>query len=189
MTRVLGMTTACSTTPSRTGPKGTGEDFSTGSIVLEYGRHSPLSGLESEGISQIIWALREPSGHAARGFAEMEPPAPLDWLEVLEANDLFAGPLHQPVGCSLVGAVPTGALGGPLDPAAYALCTWLCKHLATPPLAPLGDQERGASPSWFCIADTTTPCRWKLRATAHGHTYHIDLPLRRHPNEGSQPFR
>jgi len=108
--------------------------FDRDSIVIEYGARSPLGGLEPEAVSQIAWALRDPSGHAARQFAALEPPAPLDWLDVFENKGLFTLTPQSSVGAPLVGALPSHELNTRLDPVVYALSTWLCKHLAEPRL-------------------------------------------------------
>jgi hypothetical protein len=54
--------------------------FDRESIVLEYGGKSPLGGLDDEAISQVTWALNDKSGHAARRFADLDPPPPIEWL-------------------------------------------------------------------------------------------------------------
>ena len=103
--------------------------FDRDSIVLEYASQSPLGGLEQEAISQVTWALRDESGHAARTFSRMEPPPSLEWLEFLEEAGLFD--LVPPdVGTfSPVGPTPAVNLIGSLHPVSLALCGWLCSHL------------------------------------------------------------
>jgi hypothetical protein len=104
--------------------------FDRDSIVLEYGSRSPLGGLEPEAISQMTWALRDPSGHVARQFAALEPPAPLEWLDAFEDNGLFTLTPQSSSGAPLVAALPSYDLSTPLEPVVFALSTWLCKHLA-----------------------------------------------------------
>ncbi len=106
--------------------------FDRESIVLEYGRQSPLGGLDQEAISQITWALNDESGHAARGFARIDPAPSLEWLEVLDVAGLInfnaqaQGALPIVAGISLSQFVPF------LHPVPSALCKWLCSHLAAP---------------------------------------------------------
>ncbi len=73
--------------------------FDRASIVLKYGSRSPIGSLDREAISQITWALKDATGHAARRFAELTPPAPIDWLDILGAEGLLSlsGPAQKSV--------------------------------------------------------------------------------------------
>jgi hypothetical protein len=61
--------------------------FDRASIVLEFGSRSPLGALDREAISQLAWALREPSGYTARRFADLNPAAPIAWLDYCMVRD------------------------------------------------------------------------------------------------------
>jgi hypothetical protein len=106
--------------------------FDRESIVLEYGGTSPLGGLDDEAISQVTWALSDKSGHAARRFADLSPPAPIDWLEILEEAGLLKIAPDSPQtggGSPPVTLIPTSRFGTPLEATAFALCGWMTNHL------------------------------------------------------------
>jgi SIR2-like domain len=107
--------------------------FDRASIVLEFGSRSPLGTLDREAISQMTWALNEPSGYAARRFAELHPPAPIAWLDVLHGEGLFRLSSDAPI-CPIVAPVPPSSLTPLLHRTTEALCRWLCGHLGAPNL-------------------------------------------------------
>lgn len=45
---------------------------------------SPPSPIRSDGqVDRVLWALMDPTGQAAKTFADLDPPSPIDWLDVL----------------------------------------------------------------------------------------------------------
>jgi hypothetical protein len=106
--------------------------FDRESIVLEYAPQSPLGGLDPESISQITWALSDESGYAARRFAGLDPPPPIEWLDTLEAEGLLGiGPRAEAVVLPAP-MVARSPFAPPLRPTSAGLCTWMCAHMANP---------------------------------------------------------
>jgi hypothetical protein len=74
--------------------------FDRPAIVLEYGSHNPVGALDQVAISQMTWAIRDVTGHAARRLAGIIPPAPISWLDIFNAEGLLqlsaSGPDHSP---------------------------------------------------------------------------------------------
>lgn len=94
-------------------------------VVNKYGSISPAKPYNQDHrVSQMIWALRDPTGQAARKFAQFAPPPPIEWLEPLEASGLM-GPanLDSPSGtwcsCSIREVHPTSRW----------LHAWILQHL------------------------------------------------------------
>jgi len=106
--------------------------FDRPAIVLEYGSHNPVGALDQVAISQMTWAIRDVSGHAARRFAGIRPPAPISWLDIFNAEGLLqlgaSAPKHSPA----VAQFPCGRLSASLHKATEGLCGWICGHLAAP---------------------------------------------------------
>jgi hypothetical protein len=97
-------------------------------VVSKYANIQPSKPYEQDHrVSQMIWALRDPTSQAARKFATSSPPPPVEWLEPLEASGLMslAGP-PSPLGtwCSFNISQ--------FDPAAKFLHAWLLEHLDKP---------------------------------------------------------
>lgn len=87
-------------------------------------------------VSQLVWALREHSGHVAKLFAQLDPTPPVEWLEVFEEEKLLALPNAQ--GASYDGrggGVPLADQGAGttcapgLHPVSRGLGQWITKHL------------------------------------------------------------
>ena len=103
----------------------------------------------------LVWALFERSGHVAREFANSDPPAPFEWLEIFEelaihdsqwgGADVNLPALPTPLQRDRAGKtvphitplVDTGVkTGGPLSlhPVTFALARWLTRYLHDPRL-------------------------------------------------------
>jgi hypothetical protein len=108
--------------------------FDRASIVHKYGSHSPLAALDREAVSQLTWALRDTSGHAARRFAEFDPPAPIAWLDIFNAAGLFSLTAPAQNSCPAVCWAPASYLVPPLHKVTEGLSQWICAHLAAPSL-------------------------------------------------------
>lgn len=102
--------------------------FDRASIVLKYGSHSPAASMDRESISQITWALRDATGHAARRFSELSPPAPIDWLDIFATEGLLRS--GRVDAAPLVTYPLPSHLVRPLDSVTEGLCGWFCAHLA-----------------------------------------------------------
>ena len=85
--------------------------------------------------TQICWAVGETTGYAARIFAEMQPPPPLEWLEHFEHAGLLGCQAdHHAV--SLSGVCSTSARPDAKLPHTTAFLTsWLAGHLSDRRLA------------------------------------------------------
>src|SRR5206468_4252068 len=108
--------------------------FDRTAIIMEYGSQTPLGALDKEAISQITWALKDANGHTARQFATLKPTPPIDWLEILTAQNLLtlSTPLHSPI--AAVTWLPTSRAAPALHPVTRGLTKWLVTMLATPEL-------------------------------------------------------
>jgi hypothetical protein len=116
-------------------------------IATEEARHEAAPP-GSPGAKRLAWALSQESGAVATAFANLDPPAPLSWLETLERTELeVRSAALEP--CSLLGlsspvtleqnAPGTGLsvrIAGssvshvqPLTPSTKGLCLWLTRHL------------------------------------------------------------
>ncbi len=108
--------------------------FDRQTIIHSYASHLPAVGLGPWETSQVVWALREPTGHTARRFADLDPLPPIEWLQILSEEHFFDGvpKEHLSFAVSFAQAhdlIPT------LDHVTEGLCRWLCKHLDDPRLA------------------------------------------------------
>ena len=108
--------------------------FDRSSIVHEFGSQSPLGALDKDAVSQMTWALNEPTGHTARRFSELTPVAPIAWLRALHAGGVFRLDANGPFASALVAPVAGSALTPALHPTVEGLSRWLCHHLASPEL-------------------------------------------------------
>lgn len=52
-------------------------------IVRRYGPTLPAAVHGADQVSRVMWAMAERSGLPAKAFAELDPPAPIDWLKTL----------------------------------------------------------------------------------------------------------
>lgn len=107
------------------------------SIVQEYASKVPTKPFDQDPvISQIVWALREESGHVASVFARLEPVPPVEWLDVLEEKGLLALPCvvnkDQGWKVPLVDGGRRTAIAPDLNPISSALGGWLIRHLDKP---------------------------------------------------------
>ena len=108
------------------------------SLITQYGPKVPARphGDDPE-VSQVLWALREPSGYVAREFALMDPLPPIQWLEVLEQSGLlslnvvpsFAGD-EKGLQVPLVDGGARNTNPPSLHRTSYSLGQWLARHLA-----------------------------------------------------------
>jgi hypothetical protein len=107
------------------------------SVIAKNAAERPAKPMdESAEVSQVLWAIREKSGHVARVFSRMEPLPPIEWLEVFEMHSLLCLPPAPPSDASGNGySVPLADQGTratsapPLNPVSFALGEWLSRHL------------------------------------------------------------
>jgi hypothetical protein len=93
-------------------------------VVARYAHQSPVKPFaQDHRVSQMVWALRDPSGQAARKFAGLIPPPPVSWLEVFEEYGL----LDLPAQASRQSWSDVRAL--PVNTISAALHGWLLAHL------------------------------------------------------------
>ena len=60
-------------------------------VVNKHANMSPSKPYSQDHrVSQMIWALRDRTGQAAGRFAQMTPPPPIEWLELLEESGLMS---------------------------------------------------------------------------------------------------
>ena len=110
------------------------------SIVQELGSRSPTRPFDQDPVvSQVVWAMREESGHVANVFARLDPAPPVEWLRVFQEQGLLALPCApSAAGGDRGWTVPlvdsgertTSASG--LNPITTALGKWLARHLDNP---------------------------------------------------------
>lgn len=53
------------------------------SIIRRYGPTLPAAVHGVDQVSRVLWAMAERSGLPAKAFAELDPPAPIEWLKIL----------------------------------------------------------------------------------------------------------
>ncbi|MCW5981811.1 MAG: SIR2 family protein [Bryobacteraceae bacterium] len=94
------------------------------SIVVASARNKPSPPFESATISQLVWAIQDSSGSAARRFANLEPLPPVEWLAVFEREGLLERDGH-----ALVSDGAQGADRERLNPVTDELGSWLAKQL------------------------------------------------------------
>jgi hypothetical protein len=80
-------------------------------------------------VSQVLWAISEPTGHNAEVFARLDPVPPLEWLEVFVESGLLDMPFRSNAPSSLVDAGHATRSPNPLHPVTRALGGWLTLHL------------------------------------------------------------
>lgn len=127
------------------------------SVVLEYGSTTcPMRPFEDDPVvTQVAWAIAEPSGHAAQVFAGLDPLPPLEWLDVFADRRMLGletGNRESPLVDS--GYASNGP--APLHPVTRGLSGWVIRHL-----------------------DKTELLNWVLRAGSSLHPEFRDA-LRRH---------
>ena len=97
-------------------------------IVVADAHSRPLeSTVEDDSVGRMIWALGDPSGVPAAVFAALDPPPPLDWLDVFckgENSDLDLRPLRTRL----------ESAAQPLGSRASYLLGWLIRYLGEPSL-------------------------------------------------------
>src|ERR1019366_3442243 len=104
------------------------------SIVSEYSSSKrPVKPFDDDPVvSQVLWAITEPTGHSAGHFARLDPVPPIEWLEVFAERDLFRLPVAPDQGgirSALLDAGYRSTGPGPLHPVSRALGEWLVRHL------------------------------------------------------------
>lgn len=58
-------------------------------IIRRYGSTLPAAVRGEDQVSRVLWAIADRSGLPAKVFAELDPPAPIEWLKTL-AENLYA---------------------------------------------------------------------------------------------------
>lgn len=110
-------------------------------IIQQYGSTKrPTRPFEDDPVvSQVLWAISEPSGHVAGLFARLDPPPHLDWLAVFEERGLLSLAVNgREVDKDARWSVPLadggGRSNGPhtLHPVTRALGEWLARQLHEP---------------------------------------------------------
>ena len=119
-------------------------------IVLSNAQSRPLeSTVEDDFVGRMIWALRDPSGVPADAFAALDPPPPLDWLDIFckdENSDLDLRHLRTRLESS----------AQPLGKSVHHLLEWLIRYLDEPRLF-----------LWFGEGPGKPHPMWSYRITAH----------------------
>lgn len=126
-------------------------------IVTSLATHDPRT-LPQEAVSQLCWAVGDPSGAGSREFAKLGKQARLAWLEIFEKNGLLLGS-PRPDADARVALVDAGRRTRrvpPLDSVRGWLAVWLSEHLPNPDFA-----------------------RWVVRAGGRLHPELMDLVRRK----------
>jgi len=98
------------------------------SVVVENASSIPTRPYsEDAGVTQIVWAVSEPSGHAANVFAKLDPLPPVEWLDVFTEHRLLQLKTENRE-TSLVDR-GQNSNGSPLHPVTRALLDWILRHL------------------------------------------------------------
>lgn len=63
-------------------------------IVCALGKQVP-GGLSGEELERVVWLISDSSGAVAREFANIDPPAPIEWLVSFEKEGLFNLPTQE----------------------------------------------------------------------------------------------
>jgi hypothetical protein len=105
--------------------------FGKESIIREFCSSTrPVRPFEDDPIvSQVLWAISEPSGHIASVFAHLDPVPPLEWLDVFEEHRLINFPHADGLASTLVDAGHLTSNPNPLHPITKSLGDWLARHL------------------------------------------------------------
>lgn len=125
-------------------------------FVTKYASLKPmLSTVEDNFVGRVLWAISDASGIPAKCFADLDPPPPIEWLDVIleqtiradllpsdcnqdEKNDTYNryNLLFRPhSSCPGKWTSPLLPLwASPLDRITVHLSKWLCKHLENPKL-------------------------------------------------------
>jgi hypothetical protein len=108
--------------------------FGKESIVRGFGSSKSPSKpfADDPEVSQLVWAISEPSGRAAQVFSQLEPLPPIEWLEVLATEGLLTGAvvlMEEHHWTPLVDPGYRTKNADRLHPIALALCVWLARHL------------------------------------------------------------
>jgi hypothetical protein len=129
------------------------------SVVLTAAGAKPA---DPDHVGRVLWALCEETGDIARSFATLDPPAPIEWLSILDEPRFGHADLER-FGCDprCLRIPPLDTTGGNeerfsllrrpypakhspwvalvgaatptlLDPVSNELCAWLCRHLDKP---------------------------------------------------------
>ncbi len=88
-----------------------------------------------ERVQQVLWALRERDGNIASKFADLDPPPPVEWLDVFLESGLLALPppapdIPKPV--PVVSEEYRSYSPPKLDPVTWQLCRWLVNYRDEP---------------------------------------------------------
>jgi hypothetical protein len=112
-------------------------------LIREKGRLVPQRPFSSdEAVQQVLWALGqgttpEDAGRLAREFAELDPPAPLEWLDVFEKEKLLTLPSADPDSDAPIPIASAGyaeSRTAKLNPVTEQLCRWLAHYRDEPKL-------------------------------------------------------
>lgn len=122
---------------------------------------SPPSPIKTDGhVDRVLWALMDPSGQSAKTFADLDPPPPIDWLEIFSelrfsafdrgklgiatssshtdqssySFSLLDRPTSQNLNSplALVSRSEINLVFTQLDPVMFHLARWIIRHLEKP---------------------------------------------------------
>lgn len=127
--------------------------------VITREASSPPSPIKNDGhIDRVLWALMDPTGQSAKTFADLNPPPPIEWLEILtelrfsgvdlgnlgvalsstNSAQLSYSLLDRPTSqtqnnpISLVSRPEINLVFTPLDAVMIHLARWIIRHLEKP---------------------------------------------------------
>ncbi len=106
------------------------------SMIRRYAAIKPQVPYEHDyRVSQMLWALSDPTGDAAWQFASLKEPEdespPVEWLPILEQNGYLPFPPTQD-GPALAGWDYPAGIAPPLHPVTRHLSIWIVKHMKEP---------------------------------------------------------
>ncbi len=99
-------------------------------VIYEHTPQAPTEPFaEDPKVSQVVWALKEPSGCVARVFGRLDPLPPVEWLPVLKQNGLLAMPQGGEWGVPLVDDGARTVSAPSLHPVSRCLGEWIVRHI------------------------------------------------------------
>jgi len=104
-------------------------------IVSTHGTKSPET--LTEEISQVRWAISDPSGAVAREFASLERKAPIEWLEVFDKEGFTSYAISEERQENNIPLVDAGSVANnpsSLSQVTSGIAEWLTTHLNKPTL-------------------------------------------------------
>ncbi len=100
-------------------------------IIRSYAKYPPAH-RGSETVGQVVWALKERSGHIANVFANNDPSPPVEWLQVLHNEGLLSTNVCVAGEDRSNPIVDSGQITGcplPLSKITTQLSAWITLHL------------------------------------------------------------